>query len=156
MCSDMADQNKRERLEAEGREWLQNSLEGQQLRERFASLATFHNSPEWLAFWEPTKAYLRRSEEKALKKYIEQRGGRKPRPFVWPALKRKGVGDLSPAEIWEFLDYHEGRPGKAAEDQEIQNLISRILQGIRSYCALKRALDSLGVEPRTGRASRAR
>jgi hypothetical protein len=71
-------------------------------------------------------------------------------------LKRKGVGDLSPAEIWEFLDYHEERPGKAAEDQEIQNLVSRIRQGIKSYCALKRALDSLGVEPRTGRASRAR
>ena len=142
----MADQNKRERLEAEGREWLQNSLEGQQLRERFVLLSNFHSSPEWLAFREPIKAYLKRSEEKPLKRYIEQRGGRKPRPFVWPALKRKGVGDLSPAEIWEFLDYHEGRPGKAAEDQDTQNLVSRIQQGIKSYGALKRALNSLDVE----------
>ena len=141
----MSVQNKRERLEAEGREWLQNSEEGQQLRERFALLSKFHSSPEWLAFREPLKAYLKRSEEKPLKKYIEQRGGRKPRPFVWPALKRKGVGDLSPAEIWEFLDYHEGRPGKEAEDQDVQNLVSRIRQGIKSYGTLKRALDSLGV-----------
>ena len=112
MCSDMADQNKRERLEAEGREWLQNSLEGQQLRERFASLATFHNSPEWLAFWEPIKAYLKRSEEKALKKYIEQRGGRKPRPFVWPALKRKVSAILALLRYGSFSIIMRGARGK--------------------------------------------
>src|SRR5215218_736407 len=144
MRSDMVKQSKRERAEIEAREWLQNSEKGQQLRERFALLSKFHSSPEWLAFREPFKAYLKRSEEEPLKRYIEQRGGRKPRPFVWLALKRKGIGDLSPAEIWEFLDYHEERPEKAAEDQYIQNLVSRIRQGIKSYGSVQCALDSLG------------
>jgi len=142
----MVKQSKRERAEIEAREWLQNSEKGQQLRERFALLSKFHSSPEWLAFREPFKAYLKRSEEEPLKRYIEQRGGRKPRPFVWLALKGKGVGDLSPAEIWEFLDYHEERPGKAVEDQDTQTLVSRIRRGIKLYGSLERALDSLGVK----------
>lgn len=83
----MDKQSKRERQVLQAREWFQNSEEGQQLRERFALQSKFHSSPEWLAFWEPAKAYVKTSEEEPLKKYIEQRGGRKPRPFVWPALQ---------------------------------------------------------------------
>src|SRR5688572_15045015 len=104
------DSHKLERWQEAIEQWKQDHPErARQLQEQAKPLAEGLNSPEWHAFWEPTKAAISQGDEAGIRVWAEDRIGLKPDSVLRVHLSRKKLGEATPAETWDRVDVRGAR-----------------------------------------------
>jgi hypothetical protein len=113
-----------------------------ELKQRCGEIARFLQSREWHEFWTPMNDALQ-SDATGLFGWTQQRIGHKPNSILKEHLTDKGLGEKSPAEIWELVDYHGGLRTVRVRAAETLERIERVREGIRRFASLNEALKVL-------------
>jgi hypothetical protein len=114
-----------------------------ELKQRFGKLGEFLQSEEWHAFWTPTKDALQ-GDATGLLGWTQQRIGHKAKPMLRVQLTDKDLGEKTPAEIWELVDYHGGLRTIRVRAAGTSERVERIREGIRRFASLDEASRVLG------------
>jgi hypothetical protein len=110
------------------------------LKVRLAELEEFHRTPQWQAFWEATKACIR-GDEAPIRILIEDRIGQRPTPTMQVRLQQDlpQIGELTPKEMWEFIEYHATRLRVRSRAERVKP----IRQSIRKFPSVDEAAKTL-------------